>query len=157
MTEILGMHWTLAVTILCLIMIAVDLIFVQGDILTFIADIIFVFVMLHFVPTDNLIWMILAGIVIYSLILTFHWFVYRKLIQAFIDKIIAPQKCKDNNEILVGQIGKICVIEEKIYIRIGDEYLPCNIDGFKTDQPAVDQKAIITEWDEDNKLHVRLI
>ena len=125
METLFGMHWTLAVTILCLIMIALDLVFWQSDILTYISDILLVFVVLHFLPTDNLLWQIFFGIIIYAVILSLHWQLFRKVIIPCIDKFIAPQKSKDCNEILIGKTGKLCFIDGRTYIYVENEYIPC--------------------------------
>lgn len=155
MTEIFGLPWTLSFAIIAVLLLVLDLFLFQSDILTFIADLIFVPVIVHFIPVDNMLLNISFGVVIYAVILAFHWLVYRKIVKKFLN-VIAPQKLKNSNDILIGQTGKICWIEEQTFISVGDECIPCQVQGESPREDLAGKKAVIISW-EDKKLCVRLV
>ncbi|MBQ9772071.1 MAG: hypothetical protein IJW23_09640 [Lentisphaeria bacterium] len=155
MTEIFGLPWTLSFAIIAVLLLVLDLFLFQSDILTFIADLIFVPVIVHFIPVDNMLLNISIGVVIYAVILAFHWLVYRKIVKKFLN-VIAPQKLKNSNDILIGQTGKICWIEEQTFISVGDECIPCQVQGESPREDLAGKKAVIISW-EDKKLCVRLV
>ena len=157
MSEILGMHWTLALTIISIVLMIVDLFIFQGGGLTFLSDLFFTFIVLHFIPTDNWIWLSLWFIIIFSLVLALHFSIYKKIVKYFIDKIIAPTKHKDIDNTLIGKIGKICWIEERGYIYIENEYIPCMLEnGFLTKENAL-KKAKVISWNKSGELYVAII
>ena len=155
MTEIFGLPWTLSFAIIAVLLLVLDLFLFQSDILTFIADLIFVPVIVHFIPVDNMLLNISFGVVIYAVILAFHWLVYRKIVKKFLN-VIAPQKLKNSNDLLIGQTGKICWIEEQTFISVGDECIPCQVQGESPREDLAGKKAVIISW-EDKKLCVRLV
>lgn len=157
MTDILGMHWTLALTIISIVLMIVDLFIFQGGGLTFISDIFFTFVILHFVPTENWIWLTLWSILTYALILSIHWYVYSKFAKYFVNKFLAPQKRKNNNEILIGRTGTICWIEERGYIHLEDEHIPCTLENGSVTSDSVNKKAKVISWNESGELKVTII
>ena len=155
MTEVFGLPWTLAFSIIAVLMLVSDLFLFQSDILTLIADVIFAFVIVHFVPVNNLLLEIFAGVVIYAAILVFHWLVYRKIVKKFLNAI-APQKIRNSNELLIGKTGKICWVDEQTFITVGDECLPCVIKDESSRADLAGKKAEIISW-EDKKMLVKLV
>ena len=157
MTEMLGMHWTLALFLISIIMLVADLFIFQGGALTFISDVFFTLIVLHFLPAENWIWLFFWGIFIYVSVLAMHWFGYRKFALYIVDKFLVPQKQKSNNDILIGKTGTICWIEERGYIRIEDEYIPCVlVNGFLT-QDSTNAKAKVVSWNDSKELTVSLV
>lgn len=157
MTEFLGMHWTLALTIISIVLMIVDLFIFQGGGLTFLADVFFTFIILHFIPTDNWIWLTLWSVIIFLIVLALHLFIYIKFVKQFIDKFIAPQKHKSLNNDLIGKTGKICWIEERTYILVNDEHIPCILkNGLQTSDSA-NKKAKIVSWNDSGELTVSII
>lgn len=157
MTEMLGMHWTIALFLISIIMLVTDLFIFQGEVLTFISDVFFTLIVLHFVPTENWIWLAFWGIFIYALVLAVHWFGYRKFALYLVDKFLVPQKRKSNNDILIGKIGTICWIEEQSYIRIEDEYIPCVLVNGVLTQDNTNAKAKVLSWNDSKELTVSLV
>ena len=151
------MHWTLAATILCIVIMIFDLFIFQGGGLTFAADVIFTLVFLHFVPTNNVIWLALWGTLIFALVLALHWFVYKELVVCFILKVIAPQKRKNNNDILIGKVGRICLIDGRTFLHVEDEHIPCVIEQDPPRKDAVDQNAKVVSWKNSEELIVRIV
>ncbi|MBQ7404025.1 MAG: hypothetical protein IJW05_11365 [Lentisphaeria bacterium] len=156
LSEFLGMHWTLAVTILCIIMLVIDLFIFNGGGLTFAADVLFSFVILHFIPTDNLIWLALWFLVIFGIVLAFHLLCYQKFIVVFLMDKLAPQKRKNNNEILIGKIGKICWIEERAYIYLEDEHIPCTFGKEFSQTEIIGKKAKVISWKDSSEVLVEI-
>lgn len=157
MTEIFGMHWTLAVTLICVVMMTVDLFLFQGGGLTFITDILFTVVILHFIPIENLIWKTFCGVFLFAVILAVHWFVYRKIVLQFVNRVIAPEKRCSNNDLLIGKTGKICWIEERIYIYVADEHHPCVLENEDSAPELAGLKAEITAWNNAGELVVKVL
>ncbi|MBR1967230.1 MAG: hypothetical protein IKA22_11540 [Lentisphaeria bacterium] len=157
MTDFLGMHWTLALTIISIVLMIVDLFIFQGGVLTVFADVFFTFIILHFLPTDNWIWLMLWWVIIFALILVLHFFVYTKIVKQIIDKIIAPQKHKSLNDALIGKKGKICWVEERTYIHINDEHIPCVIQNASQVSRDADKKAEAISWNDSGELIVSIV
>ena len=157
MSEILGMHWTLALTLISVIMLILDLFIFSGGVLTFIADVFFTFIILHFVPTENWIYLLFFGIFIYTAVLILHYFLYRKFILYLIDNFIAPQKYKNNNDILLGKTGSICLIKDRWYIYLENEYIPCIIKDELMQHDLEKKKAKVISWNDSKELVVEII
>lgn len=157
MSEFLGMHWTLALFLISIIMLIVDFFVFNGGVLTFIAGIFVTFVLLHFVPSDNIIILAFVGIFVYAGILMLHLFFYRKLAVYLMDRFLAPQKAKSNNDLLVGKIGKICWIEDRAYIYVDDEHIPCEFEGAFSQEEDVGKKAKVVCWNQNGTLVVTVV
>ena len=122
---LIGMPWPLAMAIIATTLVLADLLFVSGDLLTYIADIIYTVVIIHFIPTDNVIWLGLFSVIIYLCVLLFHLLVWRKVLGTVFNRYIAPDKEKTLNEQLIGRIGWVSEKDGQWLIHVDDEFLQC--------------------------------
>ena len=153
MENFLGMHWTLAVSILGVILLLLDLFFFSGDLLTYCADFLYVPVVLYFVPTRNILWLTLMGIFVYAGILSLHFMLWRKLMKIFFNRIVAPDKQLDLEQQLVGKSAVATIINGQLMARIGDEYLLCELDSPQSILSPT--SVIVVGHSEDGKLLVK--
>lgn len=105
-----------------LILIAID-IFVASDIPTHISYVIFAYVISKDLPF-HFMYRILAGIGIWFLLICFHYLIWKKIIAAFLNKYISPEKKAAGIASLVGSSGEIREIEGKMFVRINEELMP---------------------------------
>ena len=122
---LIGMPWPLAMAIIATTLVLADLLFVSGDLMTYIADMIYAVVIIHFIPTDNVIWLGLFGVITYLCVLLFHLLVWRKVLGIVFNRYIAPDKEKTLNEQLIGRIGEVRERDGQWLIHVDDEFLQC--------------------------------
>ena len=126
--SLIGMPWPLAMAIIATTLVLADLLFVSGDFLTYIADVIYSVIMIHFIPTNNIIWLGLFSVIVYLGVLLFHLLVWRKVLSMVFNRYIAPDKEKSLNEQLIGRIGEVSETEGQYFIHVDDEFLQCCLD-----------------------------
>ena len=145
--SLIGMPWPLAMAVVATTLILADLLFVDGDFLTYWADIIYTVVIIHFIPTNNFIWLGLFGVIIYLGVLLFHLLVWRKMLGVVFNRYIAPDKEKSLNEQLIGRVGEVLEKDGQWFIHIDDEFLQCTSDGVGLLSNSKPFKAKITGQD----------
>jgi len=119
MMEILGMTINEILIVSAIILILVD-IFFNSDIPTHIAYIILTFTFAKEIDMPIL-YQILFGILIWVVLVVFHYLVWRKVIEKINDKFIAPSKHMGGLEGFIGQEGIIKEIEGEKFFFINDE------------------------------------
>jgi hypothetical protein len=75
---------------LAIILIAVD-IFISSDVPTYISYVLFSIVLSINLPF-HFMYRILVGIVIWFLLLIFHYYIWKRMISVFINKFISPER-----------------------------------------------------------------
>lgn len=143
--EILGMTINEVLIVSAIILVLVD-IFFNSDIPTHIAYIILTFTFAKEIDMPIL-YQILFGILIWVLLVVFHYLVWRKVIEKINDKFIAPSKHKGGLEGFIGQEGIIKNIEGEFFLCINDE-----IHQFETDKIIANGNKYIVLNVKSNKL-----
>ena len=64
------------------------------------------------------------GIVAFFGLAIFHAFIWRQLVQRFINRYAAPKRFRDINERLIGAAGTITVIDGQTFVQVLDEQWP---------------------------------
>ena len=140
-----------ALILIAIVLILVD-IFLPADITTFIAYIIFSYLIASNIDVPIL-YQIIIGIVAWWAMVALHYYVFRKYIRVFTDKFIAPTKIKSGIEMSFGKTGQVKMIENTLMIQIEDEvYLFTEQDGKKCNPGDY---AIIINYSND-KLTIKL-
>lgn len=128
--EILGMTINEILIISAIILILVD-IFFASDFPTHLAYIIVTFTIAKEIDMPIL-YQILFGILIWVVLVIFHYTIWRKVIEKINDKLIAPSKHKGGLDGFIGKEGIIKEVEGEKYIFINDE-----IHQFETDKEII--------------------
>jgi len=98
-------------------------IFLPTDITTFIAYIIFSYLVAHNINVP-LLYQIIIGILAWWVMVALHYYVFRKYIRRLTDKFIAPTKIKSGIEIHYGKTGQVKVIENTLMFQVETEVYP---------------------------------
>ena len=125
--DILGMTINEILILSVIILIIID-IFFNSDIPTHIAYIVLSFTFTKEIDMPIL-YQILFGVLIWIVLVVFHYLIWRQVIEKINDKFIAPSKHKGGIDGFVGQEGVIREIEGEKFIYINDE-----LHQFKTDK-----------------------
>ena len=125
--DILGMTINEILILSVIILIIID-IFFNSDIPTHIAYIVLSFTFTKEIDMPIL-YQILFGVLIWIVLVVFHYLIWRQVIEKINDKFIAPTKHKGGIDGFVGQEGVIREIEGEKFIYINDE-----LHQFKTDK-----------------------
>jgi len=125
--EILGMTLNEILIVSAIILILID-IFFTSDIPTHLAYIILTFTITKEIDMPIL-YQIMFGILIWALLVFFHYKIWRKVIEKINDKIIAPSKHEGGLRGFIGKEGTIKEVDGEKFIFINDE-----IHQFETDK-----------------------
>jgi membrane protein implicated in regulation of membrane protease activity len=88
-----------------------------------------------------IIYQVFFGILSYFILVIFHFVLWKKVIEKFIDTFIAPQKLTGGSEGLIGQFGLIKEVNGKLLFSIHEE-----LHEFKSDFPvAVGKKYVVKD------------
>src|SRR5688572_24182289 len=105
--------------LLAIILILIDIFFVS-DLPTHIA-----YIPLTFTITKEfklpILYQVVIGLLVWGILVTFHYFIWRKILEKISDRIIAPKKHEESIEGFIGQEGLIKELEGKLYITVNDE------------------------------------
>ena len=137
----------MAVASVAVTLMLADLLFLGGDMLTYVADILYTIIVLHFIPTNNWIWLGLWAVIAYLAVLLSHLFIWNKFLSVIVNRYIAPDREKILNERLIGRTGMVSAENGLLFIHVGDEFLRCipeNTDTLPTEYPF---NARIVRWD----------
>ena len=137
--------------LIAIILMLVD-IFLPTDITTFIAYIIFSYLIAHNIDVPIL-YQIIIGILAWWAMVALHYYVFRKYIRLFTDKFIAPTKIKSGIEIHYGKTGQVKMIENTLMFQVEDEVYPFTEQDGKQCNPG-DNATIINYSNE--KLTIKL-
>ncbi len=105
--------------LLAIILMLVD-IFIPTEVTTFIAYIIFSYLIAHNIDVPILS-QIIVGLVSWWAMVALHYYIFRKYIRMLTDKFIAPTKIKSGVESHFGKVGEVKLIENKLMFQIEDE------------------------------------
>jgi membrane protein implicated in regulation of membrane protease activity len=105
--------------LLAIILLLVD-IFIPTEVTTFIAYIIFSYLIAHNIDVPILS-QIIVGLVSWWAMVALHYYIFRKYIRMLTDKFIAPTKIKSGIESHFGKVGEVQLIENKLMFQIEDE------------------------------------
>jgi membrane protein implicated in regulation of membrane protease activity len=130
-----------------IILILVD-IFFASDFPTIAAIIIFAFVIVMQIPV-HFMYRILFGILISGALVLVHYFIWKRVVLAFVNRFVAPTKMKDSIEGLVGKKGVWKTVEGKQFVQIADELHP-----FVSDQAFTEGGTVIVKKIKDGILIV---
>jgi membrane protein implicated in regulation of membrane protease activity len=108
--------------LIAIILMLVD-IFVPTDITTFIAYIIFSYLVAHNIHVP-LLYQIIFGILAWWAMVALHYYVFRKYIRMLTDRFIAPTKIKSGIGMHYGKTGQVKVIEDTLMFQVEDEVYP---------------------------------
>lgn len=108
--------------LIAIILMLVD-IFLPTDITTFIAYIIFSYLIAHNIHVPFL-YQVIIGIVAWWVMVALHYYVFRKYIRMLTDKFIAPTKIQSGIAIHFGKTGQVKMIENNLMIQVEDEIYP---------------------------------
>lgn len=131
--------------LIALILILVD-IFLPTDITTFIAYIIFSYLIAHNVDVPIL-YQIIIGISAWWVMVAIHYFIFRNIIRKFTDRFIAPTRMTSCISIHFGKKGQVLLIEDKWMIKVDDELYPFREQDGKPCQYG-DQAIVVNYTDE---------
>ncbi|WP_291858102.1 NfeD family protein [Marinilabilia sp.] len=135
--EILGMTINEILIVSAIILILVD-IFFASDFPTHLAYIIGTFAIAKEIDMPIL-YQILFGVLIWMVLVVFHYTIWRKIIEKINDKLVAPSKHIGGLEGFIGKEGIIKEVEGDKYIFINDE-----IYQFETEKEiAIGNKYIV--------------
>ena len=98
------MNFNHSVVVFCLILMVMDF-FVPNDVPTFLAYILLSFLVFYNIDVD-LLYRLLFAIVAFFILLAFHFTIWTKIVQKFINKFISPTKHQDGPQGLIGLVGK---------------------------------------------------
>jgi hypothetical protein len=143
--DILGMTINDILILSVIILIIID-IFFNSDIPTQIAYVVLSFTIVKLIDMPIL-YQILFGVLIWIVLVVFHYLIWRQVIEKINDKFIAPSKHKGGIDGFVGQEGVIREIEGEKFIYITDE-----LHQFKTDKKIEVGKKYIILNTKSNKL-----
>jgi len=105
--------------LIAIILMLVD-IFIPTDITTFIAYIIFSYLIAHNIDVPIL-YQIIIGILSWWGMVVLHYYFFRKHIRTLTDRFIAPTKIKSGIAVHYGKTGQVILIENKLMFQIEDE------------------------------------
>lgn len=108
--------------LIAVILMLVD-IFIPTDITTFIAYIIFSYLIAHNIDVPIL-YQVIIGIISWWTMVGLHYYVFKKYIQILTDKFIAPTKIKSGIEMHYGKTGQVKMIDSTLMFQIEDELYP---------------------------------
>lgn len=117
------MNFNHSVVVFCLILMVMDF-FVPNDVPTFLAYILLSFLVFYNIDVD-LLYRLLFAIVAFFILLAFHFTIWTKIVQKFINKFISPTKHQDGPQGLIGLVGKTTFIEGEWYVRIDGDIWRC--------------------------------
>ena len=95
-------------------------IFIPTEVTTFIAYIIFSYLIAHNFDVPVL-YQIIIGLISWWGMVALHYYIFRKYIRRLTDKFIAPTKIKSGIESHYGKIGEVKLIENKLMFQIEEE------------------------------------
>lgn len=101
------------------ILILVD-IFLSNELPTHIAYVILTTVFTIYLH-QSIIHSIFLGVLIWLVLVVFHYTIWRKLLERFHDKILAPRKHVGGIEGLIGEEGMIITLEGNQFIQINED------------------------------------
>jgi membrane-bound ClpP family serine protease len=105
--------------LIAIILMLVD-IFIPTEVTTFIAYIIFSYLIAHNIDVPIL-YQIIIGLISWWAMVALHYYIFRKYIRMLTDKFIAPTKIKSGIESHYGKIGQVKMIEDKLMFQIEEE------------------------------------
>ena len=153
-TYILGRPWPVAALVVAAILLVIDTFFFAGDVLTYVAHVIVTAVILHFLPTSNVIWLTAAGIAIYATIMAVHLLGWKQLAERFLNKIVAPDKHLALNDTLVGKQGTLRKIDNQWFIHVDEEWLGCTLNTQRQNDIKDGTTAVVDSVNEHGNLTV---
>ena len=119
MIEIFGMTFNEILIISAIILIIID-IFFASDIPTHIAYIILTFTIAKEIELA-LLYQILFGVLIWFGLVTFHYTIWRKVLEKINDRFISPSHHKGGLDGLIGKNGVIKEIGGKKFVSVNEE------------------------------------
>ncbi len=102
--------------LIALILMGADLL-IASDLLTLVAYAVFSFVVAREVPAGFL-YQVLSFMAAYAVMVAVHYLVWRKVVQAFVDRFIAPQRYTSGIEAMIGKRGLIVEIEGVRFLKV---------------------------------------
>jgi membrane protein implicated in regulation of membrane protease activity len=138
--------------LIAIILILVD-IFFPTDITTFIAYIIFSYLVAHNTSVPVL-YQIITGILAWWVMVALHYYVFRKYIRMLTDKLIAPTKIQSGIKMHYGKTGQVKVVENTLMFQVGDEVYPFTEQDGKQCNPG-DYATIINYSNEKLTIEVK--
>ncbi len=131
--------------LIAVILVMIDIFFVS-DITTHIAYIIIAYVIAHVLPVPFL-YQIIAGIVAWFGLVTFHYLLWRKVLQKIANEYIAPTRHKSGMDNLIGKKGIIKEVEGKKFVSVHEELYP--YETINPTQPEIGEEVTIIETQSD--------
>jgi membrane protein implicated in regulation of membrane protease activity len=149
MNTLFGMSLTETLIVISLFLILLD-VFFASDIPTHIA---YVLTTINIVKEIDLPFLYLAtiAIVTWFVLIAFHYFFWRNVIEKINDKFISPRRHESGMDALVGKVGTVISIEEELFITVNEELFKFHALDGKIKTPG---KSYIIKKVEDNTLFI---
>jgi membrane protein implicated in regulation of membrane protease activity len=122
-TDIWGLSLTPTILLIAAILIVVDF-FIPSDIPTHISYVLICLLVLINVQAHFLIKIIFSLLTWFSLV-AFHYYVWRAIVQKFVNNIIAPDRYRSSIDGIVGSHGKIREIDGNKMVAVKGDLWPC--------------------------------
>ena len=113
-----------SIIVVCVILLVIDF-FIPSDIPTFLSYLLLSFLVFWNLDVDFL-YRLLFSIIAFFIFIAFHFTVWAKIVQSFVNKYISPTKHHDGPQALVGLVGKTVLIEGDWYVRIDGDIWRCH-------------------------------